>query len=260
MRSPAVSVLMPVNNGALFLAEAIESVWSQGFTDLELVVVDDASNDETPSILDGMDDPRLRRIRLNRRTGLPGALNAGLEACRAPLVARLDSDDRCLVSRIPRQVEAMERRPSLVALGSSALLIDVGGRTTNRRNVPTGSTAVLRRLRWRNALIHPSVMFRRDAVTTLGGYSPAAARFEDYELWLRLATVGEMDNLGEPLIAYRVHPNQVSSAKITDLTAFDVVGNARNALARFRGESVVLSKWRQGVWTRAQHWGDRRRR
>ena len=253
MRSPAVSVLIPVHNGAPYLLEALDSVWSQGFTDLELVVVDDGSNDDTASILDAMEDPRLRRVCLEQQIGLPGALNAGLEKCRSPLVARLDADDRCLTDRIQRQVDAMERRPNLTALGTSAILIDKAGRSIGRRDALTGSAALLRQLRWHNVLMHPSVMFRRDLVTALGGYSPLATRFEDYELWLRLAALGDLDNLREPLIAYRVHPGQVSAAKITDLTSFNPVANARKALATSRGESLLLAAARQRVWAAYQH-------
>lgn len=260
MRSPAVSVLMPVHNGAPFLLEALDSVLSQGFTDLELVVVDDASDDSTATILDAVEDPRLRRLRLEQRTRMPGALNAGLDVCRAPLVARLDADDRCLAGRIERQVETMERRPDLVGLGTSAVLIDSGGRPIGRRNVTTGSAAVLRRLRWRNALISSSVMFRREVVSALGGYSLAVKRSEDYELWLRLAAEGELDNLGECLIAYRVHPDQNSSTKINNPATRSGIGKARKAVARSRGESESLAAWRQWVWVEAQRWGDLRRR
>jgi glycosyltransferase involved in cell wall biosynthesis len=259
MRLPAVSVLMPVHNGALFLPEALDSVWSQGFTDLELVVVDDASDDDTASILDAVEDPRLRRVCLERRTGVSGALNAGLNVCRAPLVARLDADDRCLADRIERQVDAMARRPSLAALGTSAILVDRGGHPRGRRDVPTGSVAVLRRLRWRNALITSSVMFRRDVVSALDGYSPGLGQSEDYELWLRLAAVGELDNLGEPLVAYRLHPAQLTYAKISAPAPMQAVGDARKALAKSRGESVALASWRQQVWVAAQRRGDRRR-
>jgi len=259
MRSPAVSVLLPVHNGERYLLEALESVWSQGFTDLELVVIDDHSDDDTASILDAVEDPRLRRIYLEKRIGTVGALNVGLRECRAPLVARLDADDRCLPGRIQRQVVTMEGRPNLAALGTSALLVDQSGRPIGRRDVPTGAAAVLRRLRWRNALIHPSVMFRHDLVTALGGYSTSVRKSEDYDLWLRLATVGELDNLGDALIAYRLHPGQGTSAKQSDRVMFDTVRNSREALARSRGESVLLAAWRNHVWEAAQRWGDRRR-
>jgi len=207
-----------------------------------------------------VNDPRLRRVRLDRRTGLPGALNAGLQVCRGSLVARLDADDRCLAHRIQRQVNTMEQRPNLVALGASALLVDRVGRSIGRRDALTGSAVVLNRLRWRNALIHPSVMFRRDMVNSLGGYSRAAGRFEDYELWLRLATVGELDNLDEPLVAYRLHPGQATAAKVGEQAPMQAVGEVRRALARSRSESVALAGWRHRIWVAAQWWGDRRRR
>src|ERR1039458_558654 len=206
MPSPAVSLLMPVHNGSTFLQQALESVWSQDFSDLELIVVDDASDDDTNSILNAVKDERLRLIRLPNRSGLGGALVAGLAMCEAPLVARLDADDLCMPGRIRKQVDAMQQRPNLCILGTSAIRIDSEGRSIGQFLRPTGSARVLRHLRWHNVLIHSCVMFQREIAREVGGYMAGMRYGEDYHLWLRMATMGEIDNLEGQLVSYRVHP------------------------------------------------------
>ncbi len=93
VRVPRVSVLMTTYNGARFLAESIDSVLAQSFTDFELVVVDDASTDATPSILAGYADPRLRVIRNPVNLGVVGARNRGFADLRGVYVATIDHDD-----------------------------------------------------------------------------------------------------------------------------------------------------------------------
>src|SRR4029079_8750414 len=88
-RDPAVSVLVAVHNGARYLRPALESVLRQTVTDLELVVVDDGSTDDTPEVLAGFDDPRVRVVRGEPRRGLAGALHLGLQVVRGRTVARI---------------------------------------------------------------------------------------------------------------------------------------------------------------------------
>ena len=107
---PHVSILMPVRNEERFLAAALRSVAAQTLTDWELVAVDDSSTDATPAILAeaARRDPRIRVLRPAER-GLVPALNAGLAACRAPLVARMDGDDVSHPRRLASQAEFLFR-------------------------------------------------------------------------------------------------------------------------------------------------------
>jgi glycosyltransferase involved in cell wall biosynthesis len=259
MKPPVVSILMPVHNGASYLTEALESVFSQDFADFEFVVVDDASTDDTSLILDAFKDRRLKVLHLAEQTGVAGSLNFGLTQCKASLVARIDADDRCLPERIKLQVLEMTRRPRLCLLGTSAIKIDSLGNSLGLFSVPTGSGNVLRRLRWRNSFIHPSVMFRRDVVVRLGSYSEKCRNAQDYNLWLRMAAEGEVDNLGDPLVEYRIHSGQVTASKISDKATSAEVYDARRQLARLKSESRIMPLVRQEVWSMAQMWGDRRR-
>ncbi len=112
MKKPAVSILLPVRNEERFLPAALDSIFRQTFTDWELVAVDDGSCDATPAILAGaaQRDPRVRVLRPSAR-GLVPALNAGLDACRAPLVARMDADDISHPRRLELQATFLSEQP-----------------------------------------------------------------------------------------------------------------------------------------------------
>jgi glycosyltransferase involved in cell wall biosynthesis len=213
--APRVTVLMPVRNGARWLGEAVESVLAQTLSDLELVAVDDGSTDATPEILASY-AARDSRIRLlhQRGEGLVAALNSGLAAARAPLVARLDSDDIALPHRLERQVLHLDTHRDIGLLGSWADRIDDSGRIAGRLEPAAGSTALRQVLIKSNPFIHSSVVFRSALARGLGGYRAVFEAAEDYDLWLRISEAAEIANLAEPLIRYRVHGTNVTSRKI----------------------------------------------
>jgi glycosyltransferase involved in cell wall biosynthesis len=253
-----VSVLMAVHNGARFLESSVASVTNQSLGDWELVIVDDGSTDATPDIISGLHDPRIRHIRLPSRSGLPAALNRGLAACSGELVARFDGDDLCMQTRLEEQVAELAERPTVGVLGTWARVIDEDGNPLGALETPVGPANVYRRLRWRNALIHPSVVFRRELVLRAGGYDERALRFQDYDLWLRMAALTELDNMARTLVAYRVHPSQQSHAKVSfGETRF--VGKARRGLARENGEPGGAAIARQVVWWGGQLANNRRK-
>src|SRR5690606_27684846 len=111
--APAVSVLLPVHNGARFLPATLQSLWRQTFTDFEVVAVDDASTDDTPVILAAEGDARLRVTRNEANLGLVGTLNRGLRLCRGSFVARIDDDDLCEPERLAEQVRYLSEHPDL---------------------------------------------------------------------------------------------------------------------------------------------------
>jgi glycosyltransferase involved in cell wall biosynthesis len=202
---------MPVRNGARWLREAIDSVLGQTLREFELIVVDDGSTDETPRILDdvGRLDGRVRIVR-QEASGLVKALNRGLAEARAPLVARLDADDRALPERLDRQACYLDANPGVGLLGSWAEIIDEHGASRGRLTPEAQPDALTRLLLRTNPFVHSSVMFRSALVRGLGGYRSALQAAEDYDLWLRLAEVAEISNLAEFLIQYRRHDANVT--------------------------------------------------
>lgn len=207
---------MPVRNGARFLPQALRSLSEQTFDDWELVAILDASTDDSEEILAGWGDPRLRVLKLAEPNGISSALNRGLQLADGTFVARLDSDDECYPGRLMSQARDMVRRPSLGMLGSFAKTINEHGRAIGLRRVAHGPH-VKHWLIVRNQFIHSSVMIQRSMLEKLGGYRLGSEPYEDYELWLRISQISDVDNIPEPLVRYRIHSAQTTRNR-SDLT------------------------------------------
>lgn len=214
MTAPQVSWIIPVHNGAPFLAEALASVSAQTVTDFEAIVLDDGSRDASAAIARefATRDPRFRVVE-KPNTGLVDTLNQGVSAARAPLIARMDADDICLPQRLERQLDFFAAHPTCVALGTLNIIIDQHGteqrRTRRPFTVPAGPGDYPPE---RYRLTHPTVTFRRDVFAAAGGYSADFHAAEDYELWLRMSERGEIAELREPLLRYRVHSGSVTAS------------------------------------------------
>jgi hypothetical protein len=208
---PDVTVLMAVRNGARHLAAAVESILAQTHANLEFVVCDDGSTDDTPHLLAryAAEDARIKPITLPAG-GLVAALNHGLAAARAEWVARMDADDIAWPERLRVQLAAAAARPDAAAIGSAWRIIDPSGRPLGVVRPPTEPDAIAAALLERNCLAHPTMLLRRAAVMALGGYRAAFRYAEDYDLWLRLSEHHALYAIDEPLLDYREHPGQVS--------------------------------------------------
>jgi len=208
-----VDVLMTVYNGERFIAQAIESIQSQSIRDWRLIVVDDCSTDSTPDILASCadQDPRLLVIK-GEHEGIAAAANIGLSEVRAPLVARIDSDDIATPNRLEIQIQYMLENPAIVALGSYVRLIDVQNRRLGLRKAPTDPSEIEATLKTRNCMCHPSSVIRTEALRKIGGYRVKFHNSLDYDLWLRLSDIGEISNQALELLLYRRHPSQVSAS------------------------------------------------
>jgi len=209
--TPAISVIMPVRNGAEWLAEAVASVRGQEFSDFELVIVDDGSDDGAAALLSGFAAAD-RRIRLIRQApqGIVAALNTAIAAARAPYLARLDADDRARPDRFGKQLAFMQAHTEIQLLGTFADRIDAAGNVVGRLTPPTDPATLARVLERINPFVHSSVMMRTALVRRIGGYRAAFGAAEDYDLWLRLAEAGDMANLADHLIQYRQHDSNLS--------------------------------------------------
>jgi glycosyltransferase involved in cell wall biosynthesis len=248
---PSVAVLMPIAPRATWLAESLASLKRQTLTNWSLLAVLDGDCEHNRSVLSesGL-GTRTTIIEVPAGTGVAGALNVGLRSSDAEYVARLDADDECLPERLEHQVRAMSDRPNVWVLGSAAFLIDGKGKVIGRREVPTSIRAVRRSLMWHNTMIHPSVIMRRRQILDLGGYNTGSTRTQDYELWLRVCAVAQLENLPEPLIRYRLHPDQHSHGSRLGEPAM-IRRSRRDAAHGSLGR--IAADLRQAVWLSVQY-------
>ncbi len=211
---PLVSVLLSVRNDARFVGEAAASVLAQTLDDLELIVVDDASTDDTPGVLAALDDGRVVVLRNEQQLGLAASLNRGLDHATGRYVARLDADDVSLPDRLARQIARIRAEPRIAVLGTAVTDLDEHGRPGRTHMMPVGA----RPLRWHalfsSPFFHPTVLVDRELLDAHGlRYDPAFLESEDYDLWTRLFAYADGDNLREPLVRKRVHQGQASLAR-----------------------------------------------
>lgn len=209
---PELTVVMPVYNQTKFVGQAIESMLAQSFSDFEFVIMDDGSTDGTPGLLRSYArrDARVRVVLAPHR-GIPATRNALLGEAGTDLVAWIDADDVAMPDRLAQQREAMLKDPELWVLGTRTAFIDDIGRVLKCGKVIVGAAEVARRMTSGCKVVQSSCMMRRDRVLSIGGYRAAFAYAQDYDLFLRVAEAGKIDNLPSVGHHYRWHSGNVSS-------------------------------------------------
>lgn len=227
--APKVSIALPCHNAAATLPAALESLLAQTLRSFEIIAVDDGSTDATWDVLcaHARQDERLRPVRLAQNLGVALAANAALDACRAPLIARMDADDTCPPRRLEVQAALLDARPELDLVSG---LVRFGG----DREKSAGYAA---HVDWLNTLLthedmsvnrfvdsplaHPSVMFRRESLKRFGPYrqnsGPGLPPFpEDYEMWLRwLAAGARMEKVRQEVLVWNDPPQRLSRVSPT---------------------------------------------
>lgn len=207
---PAISVLLPVYNSAHFVEKAITSILTQTMKNFEFIIINDGSTDSTGEILQrfAYKDIHIRLVQRPNK-GLIFTLNEGIALARSPFIARMDADDIALPNRLKCQYEYLNKHPETIALGSYIQLMDKNDEIYRTKRLPIGHH-IQETFRWGSPLAHPSVMIRTEAVRKVGGYPSDFPAAEDYALWLRLLSLGKIDNLPDVLLSYRVHGTSIS--------------------------------------------------
>jgi glycosyltransferase involved in cell wall biosynthesis len=215
-----VSVVLPVKNGAEYIKSAVGSTLAQENVRLELIIVDDGSTDSTLDIATAFErsDPRVK-VQKNPGSGLVDALNFGIKTSRANLIARMDADDVNLPRRLSMQTRYLEENPDCVVVGTFAQTIDVAGISKSRLTFPTTDDGMRKAFQIGCPILHPSAMFRKDAIIEVGGYRREFPVGEDVDLWLRMAEAGRMANLPEYLVQYRLHDDSISVRRVEQAAA-----------------------------------------
>jgi glycosyltransferase involved in cell wall biosynthesis len=208
--SPQVSIVLPVYNGQQYLREALQSCLDQTLTDWELLVVDDASTDDTPAIIGEFAavDGRIRAIRHQHNRRLPAALNSGFAEARGHYLTWTSDDNRYRPEALAEMVRLLEARPSLDFVYSDYDVVDASGHFVEKVTAPPPAHFV----QGYNAV--PCFLYRRALYTELGGYAEDLFLAEDYEYWLRIyATRHTMSPLHLDLYEYRRHSRSLTDVQ-----------------------------------------------
>lgn len=204
---PRITVLMPVYNCELYIKESIDSILNQTFSDFEFIIIDDASTDETLSIIRSYDDNRIKLIKKPLNTGYTNSLNHGLSIAKGEYIARMDGDDISLPERFAKQVAFLDTNPETVLIGTFFKIIGRDKIIT----VPEYHDAIKLAMLKDCCIAHPTVIIRKSCLDKFSLiYDEKKEPAEDYDLWTRLLAVGKLHNLQEVLLHYRVHSSQVS--------------------------------------------------
>ncbi|ABL00986.1 glycosyltransferase family 2 protein [Pelobacter propionicus] len=210
-----ISVIMSAYNAEKHLTKSIESVLGQTYSDFEFLIVNDASTDDTPALLQKYQrsDNRIALLHNRSNIGLTRSLNLAIQHARHNIIARQDADDISHPERFSKQIDFLKTHGEVMLLGTAGQLIDDSGRILRNEPVISGSVRLKKRLQRCNQFIHGSVMMRRQCLNVIGLYREEFVSAQDYDLFLRISEQYAVDNLPVPLYQYRISPSTVSIAK-----------------------------------------------
>ncbi len=217
---PQVSVLMTVYNGERYLAEAIDSILAQTFSDFEFIIVDDGSQDSSAKIIRdyAKRDERIYFLQLERNRGQAVALNRGLAKARGEFITRMDCDDISLPERLRKQVDYLQACPEIGVLGAWQENVDQDLRPLVLYELPERHAEIV----FNHLISRPSiggavVMMRAEALVGIGGFDPQRQTARDWELFAKLSARTRLANLQECLYLYRRHERNMTKVRKQEL-------------------------------------------
>ncbi|RTY96453.1 glycosyltransferase, partial [Flavobacterium bomense] len=217
--TPKITVILPVYNCELYIQTAVESILNQTFTDFELLIIDDASTDATVAIIQKIEDSRIQLIQKPVNSGYTNSLNSGIKLAKGDYIARMDGDDISYPERFAKQIAYLETHPEVVVCGTTYKIMGNDKRIT----LPEHHEAIKISLLWGNCISHPSVMIRKKVLDQYSiQYDTSKEPAEDYDMWVRILSLGKLHNLQEVLLEYRLSSNQVSRKRADEQKKNDI--------------------------------------
>jgi len=212
--APKISVVMSVYNGSNFLAQSIQAIMNQTFTDFEFIIIDDASSDETPDIIKSFadKDSRIKAFRNGKNIGPAGFiknLNTGCREAKGKYIARIDHDDISRKDRFQLQYDFLENNTDIFIVGAALRRVDENGTDLGIMQAPLNDVDIRNTMPKKISLYHPAIMFRKGFYTDF--YREKMRYCEDYDFYFRIMTDSlKMANLEECLLEYRILQNSLS--------------------------------------------------
>ena len=222
--NPLVSILIPTYNSVDFVEDTVRSIMNQTYTNIEIVIVDDASTDGTMKILEKLskEDKRIKLSQNKKNLGITDNMNNGIHKCIGKYIAILDGDDWAYPYRIEEQVKLMEKDEEVVLCAGYMDICDENLNVKTTRTYPLKDKEIRRAMVKYDPISHPSSMWRKDALLKTDLYSKNFPICRDYDLIVRISKFGKYENVPKSLIKYRVRKDSETGKKIrqTQLYSF----------------------------------------
>jgi len=208
-RIPVVSIIIPTYNRANLLKGAIKSVLKQTFPNFEIIIVDDASSDQTREIIEHLNEPCIKYIQHNKNMGVCAARNTGLAQARGDYIAFLDSDDEWMPDKLQKQIDRFNTVDEQVGVIYTWLkIVDINAQFQKLRK-PNLHGNIRQDLIYSNFVGTPSTaMIKRVYIEKTSKFDTRLRCCEDWDIWLQLANNCEFDFIPEPLVQYRDHSDK----------------------------------------------------
>lgn len=233
---PKVTVITAYFNRGQLLERTVESILRQTFADLELIVIDDASTDDTAERLSDLDarysDPRLKCVLHETNIGLVRSLREAIAGSTSDYIAIQGSGDESHLTRIERQVALLDQRPDVGLVGTWFETVNEATDTRSIRSLIADNVGV-EELRRGNVFTHGEVMFRRDAYEAVGGYRAEFRYTQDYDLWLRLISITRFATVQEVLYTRYLLADGIAltPSKLIDQRRFQILARRLQSLS-----------------------------
>ena len=233
-KSPYVSIIMSTYNRANLLPRAIESVLNQTYKNFEFIIVDDASPDNTEEVVRQYQkkDGRIIYLKNQSNSKIQITLNNGLRAAKGKYIARIDDDDEWIdPQKLEKQLAFFKKHPDCVLVGIGVIVVDEEDEELFRYLLPETDEKIRKKIFYKNCFIHSGVVFKKDAAMKFNGYdeSEKVRHIEDYNLWLKLGTVGKLANLPIYGVKFTLRSGNISSKNKVEQFKKDI-----NLIKKFR--------------------------
>ncbi|MDL1981521.1 MAG: glycosyltransferase [Deltaproteobacteria bacterium] len=242
---PKVSIVIPTYNRAWLLRKAILSVLNQTYQDFEIIVVDDASNDNTIDVISALNDKRIKYIRHDVNKGEAGARNTGILNTNGQYIAFLDDDDEWLPKKLELQVNKLENSPQKTGLIYTSYIrcyYKEKKLIRKHQSIALHKGEMYHILIKRNIIGPPScVLIRRKCMEKIGLFDSAIAYGLDYDYWIRISKHFDVEYLAEPLVKYRVHENRLSNN-------IELRAQGARDLAKKYGKKIIASNYWRSIY------------
>jgi len=220
---PKVSVIIPTYNRSNYLYSAIKSVLNQTFEDFEIIVVDDASTDNTRKVVDKFEDERIYYLRHNKNRGGSASRNTGIKHSRGKFIAFLDDDDLWVQNKLEKQLDSVNKNLEIGAVYTGAWTINDGGKITSVK-IPSLRGNIFPDILKKNYVGSCSmVLVRKECFDKIGLFDENLPAGQDWDMWIRLAKHYRFDCVRECLVLYRVHEKRISTNPYAKMQAAKLI-------------------------------------